>query len=108
MKALKSQVRTCNDVHLDPGEMQKKQHGPGVVKGRDEQTFVVKHGFQIIVVHPCHIKPTHVPVSEETDENDQSGTAKTFSESKHNGSSFFEQEKEIMMEINFCHWIMHK
>ena len=52
-------------------------HGPGVVIGQDGQMFVVKHGFQIIKVHPCHIKPTYVPESEETsNKNDKSNTAK--------------------------------
>ena len=54
--------------------------------------FVVKHGFQIIKVHPCHIKPTYVPESEETsNKNDKSNTAKAPSESKHDESSDFEK-----------------
>ena len=95
MKALKSQVRTCNDVHIDAGEKifykrnsSDSWHGPGVVIGRDGQTFVVKHGFQIIKVHPCHIKPTFVP-EEPGKLNDKGDSTKAPSESKHDESSDF-------------------
>ena len=61
-RALRSQVRTCQDTVLEMGEKvlykrnnSDRWNGPGVVIGRDGQTFVVKHGFQIVKVHPCHI-----------------------------------------------------
>ena len=61
-RALKSHVRTCQDTVLEMGEKvlykrnnSDRWNGPGVVIGRDGQTFVVKHGFQIVKVHPCHI-----------------------------------------------------
>ena len=60
-RALRSQVRTCNDDYFDIGEKvfykrkdSEKWHGPGVVLGRESQSIVVKHGNQYIKVHPCH------------------------------------------------------
>ena len=103
-------IRTCNDVHLDPGEKifykrnsSDSWHGPGVVIGRDGQTFVVKHGFQIIKVHPCHIKPTYVAESEETGNlKDKSDPVpvKAPSESKHDESSDFERNLTRTEERN--------
>ena len=78
--ALRSQVRTCQDTVLEMGEkvLYKRNNsdrwsGPGVVIGRDGQTFFVKHGFQIVKVHPCHISKKRTqekqqPVPTETDD----------------------------------------
>ncbi len=61
-RALKSQVRTCNDEYFDNGEKvfykrnnSNAWHGPGTVIGREAQSILVKHGNQYIKVHPCHI-----------------------------------------------------
>ena len=61
-RALKSQVRTCNDEYFDNGKRvwykrnnSHEWHGPGVVLGRESQCIVIKHGNQYIKVHPCHI-----------------------------------------------------
>ena len=48
----------------------------------------MKHGFQIIKVHPCHIKPKYVP-EEPGKLNDKGDSAKAPSESKHDESSDF-------------------
>ena len=79
-RALRSQVRTCQDTVLEMDEkvLYKRNNsdrwsGPGVVIGRDGQTFFVKHGFQIVKVHPCHISKKRTqekqqPVPTETDD----------------------------------------
>ena len=61
-KALKSNVRTCNDEFFDNNEKvwykrndSKEWHGPAIVLGRENQCIIVKHGNQYIKVHPCHI-----------------------------------------------------
>ena len=61
-RALRSQVRTCNDVYFDNGTKVyfkrnniNRWHGPGTVIGRDSQCIVVKHANQIVKVHPRDI-----------------------------------------------------
>ena len=60
-RAVRSQVRACQGHGTGDGRkvLYKRNNsdrwsGPGVVIGRDGQTFVVEHGFQIVKVHPCH------------------------------------------------------
>ena len=67
-RALKSQIRTCNDEYFDNGEKvfykrknSNKWHGPGTVIGRESQCILVKHGVHYIKVHHCHI--SRVPKS---------------------------------------------
>ena len=69
-RALKSQVRSCNDLRVFPGENvlykrnnPDKWHGPGKVIGQEGQCVTIKHGFQIVRVHPCHIQKCHQKVT---------------------------------------------
>ena len=65
-KALKSNVRTCNDEYFDNGEkvLYKRNnsnvwHGPAVVIGREAQSILIKHGNQYVKVHPAHTTRFH-------------------------------------------------
>ena len=60
-RALRCQVRTCNDQYFDKGEKifykrnnSNQWHGPGKVLGQDGQCIIVQHGNQYVKVHPCH------------------------------------------------------
>lgn len=112
-RAIKSQVRTCNDVTIENGEKvlykrnnSDRWHGPGVVIGRDGQTFVVKHGFQIIKVHPCHIS-SRVGEKEKVNElksvvEADGGSAKSKKETEQHDpediSRFYREEIDVSKE----------
>ena len=58
-KALRSQVRTCNDDFFNINDKvyykrrrDNKWHGPAVVVGRDSHAYLVKHSYRYCVVHP--------------------------------------------------------
>ena len=61
-KALRSQVRTCNDDYFQNGEKvmfkrkgTMKWSGPGVVLVRDKNQYLVKHGNQFYRCSACHL-----------------------------------------------------
>ena len=58
-KALRSQIRTCNDDFYNIGDKvyykrrrDNKWHGPANVVGRDSHSYLVKHSYRFCVVHP--------------------------------------------------------
>ena len=58
-KALRAQVRTCNDDFFNINDKvyykrrrDNKWHGPAVVVGRDSHAYLVKHSYRYCVVHP--------------------------------------------------------
>ena len=61
-KALKSQVRTHNDVRFETGDLvyYKRRKGPwkgpGSVIGQDGQQVLIKHSSSYRQVHPCNVK----------------------------------------------------
>lgn len=61
-KALKSQVRTHNDVAYKTGDLvyfkrdKVTWQGPGTVIGQDGQQVLIKHGAYYVRVHPCNVK----------------------------------------------------
>ena len=61
-KALKSQVRTHNDVRYKTGDLVYYKRGndawkgPGSVIGQEGQQILIKHSSTYIRVHPCNVK----------------------------------------------------
>ena len=80
-KALRSQVRTCNDNFFENGQKvfykrarEAKWRGPAVVLGRDGHSYLVKHSFNFLKVHPRDMQV--YPGSQEDDIFQRAGNGK--------------------------------
>ena len=67
-RALRCQVRTCNDEYYQNGEkvMYKRKgsakwSGPGVILGRDSTHYIIKHGNQYYKCSTCHLTRATTP-----------------------------------------------
>ena len=81
-RALRSQVRTCNDEYYQNGEkvMYKRKgytrwSGPGVILGRDStHLYIIKHGNQYYKCSACHLtrdSTTGYPITSQSSQPDQ-------------------------------------
>lgn len=107
-RALRAQVRTCNDLQVSPGEkvMYKrnnpdKWHGPGKVIGREGQCVIVKHGFNIVKVHPCHIQKCAKQEIRHEQPPQKSGTSGArVSDTAHNYLEVSDKENEVENNVS--------
>ena len=67
-RALRCQVRTCNDEYYQNGEkvMYKRKgsakwSGPGLILGRDSTHYIIKHGNQYYKCSTCHLTRATTP-----------------------------------------------
>eukprot|EP00794_Sanderia_malayensis_P012459 gene12459-13747_t len=75
-RALRHNVRTCNDIKFHQGECvyykrnnNERWHGPGTVIGQDHKQILVKHGNDLVRVHSSRV--VHVDTQDKEHQDDE-------------------------------------
>ena len=99
-KALRSQVRTCNDDFYNLTDKvyykrrkDNKWHGPATVVGRDSHAYLVKHSYRYCVVHPRDMQLYRATIND-TVSAEEASTQRTL---QHNPMSNNSEKDETLM-----------